>query len=183
MYKIAPHYTKSLLLVCFFVSLPVLAVFIVDTVIYELIAVSAIGAVAMIFVLFIDPIYLGRFSVDEEGLTIHCLSGKKHYHPWTNFIVVFSTYIFVTRDRKKRLYWIVFSKKPLTLEERNQFIQKTRWNRCHNKTNLDDYAYFQADIGILERIIPLLPKTLAESLRKELSGLGDALQIVEQKAR
>ena len=185
-YWIAPHNRGLLLLIYFFLCMPGIIVlfFGVEKTKLDgsLIAVSALGIVVMTCQLFVDPIWLGKFSADSRGIVICLLSGKKRCHPWDSFQEVFVTNTINTRDGV-RLFWVAFSKKALTLDERNRFIQKTRWNRTRTMVNLEDFAYFQAGVEIMEEIIPLLPPTLAEPLRKEQAALGMLLQSNKRERR
>lgn len=104
------------------------------------------------FYLFLDR-PLGKCSVDEESITMYRGLRTRRFR-WEEII---ESDIVCALKNGKETFWVYFSTKRLTEEERKDFLKKGR-------KDVESVAYFQYDRKLLQEAMQYMPNRFAEKL-------------------
>ena len=108
--------------------------------------------------LIILALQFGKFSFDEEGLTVYC-GPKTYQYRWDEFVDAGLAFAYVQRGGYTA--WVYFSKHYLTESEKKNLINRTRFKR-------DQVAYFQYDKkNSFDLVLEKLPENLRHELEEE----------------
>ncbi|MBQ6116487.1 MAG: PH domain-containing protein [Oscillospiraceae bacterium] len=96
---------------------------------------------------------LGRYTVDEEGITTYRGFRTRHFL-WEEFV---ECDIVCAMKYEKETFWVYFSTRHLAEEERKDFLKKGR-------KDAESVAYFQYEKKLLQEAVQYMPKQFAEKL-------------------
>ena len=131
-------------------------------------AVPAFGCAILLYQILFD-FHFGSFCVDNSGITMN-IGFKSYFHAWESVV----DYGFVQADvGDGNTYWLYFSERDLSYDEKHRFLRKTR-------RDLDDIAFFQYNTAILEEILPFLPERLANHIRNEEPEIRERMTCFEK---
>ena len=131
-------------------------------------AVGVIGAFALLYQILFDFPF-GSFSVDSSGITMN-VGFRKYDHAWDAITDVGFVQANVGDGNT---YWLFFSERYLTYDEKRRFLRKTR-------RDLKSIAYFQYNAAVLKELLPQMPERFAEMLQKEETRIQDRLSLIEK---
>lgn len=121
--------------------------------------VGIIGILLVIYIMLTD-LPTAKFSFSKEGITMY-VGFKKYKTPWSEFVCAGIVAINVEAVRSiytSDLFWVYFSKSPLTDKEKRLFLFKTR-------RDLNRVAYFQFSKPVFDLVLEQLPENLREDLK------------------
>ena len=123
--------------------------------------VGIIGILLVIYIMLTD-LPTARFCFSQEGITMY-IGFKKHKTPWSEF--VFAGIVAINVEAVKCIYtsdlfWVYFSKSPLTDKEKRLFLFKTR-------RDLNRVAYFQFSKPVFDLVLEQVPENLREELKSD----------------
>lgn len=98
----------------------------------------------------------GTFSVNEQGIVMR-IGLKTWNHRWSDFVDCGIADVYIGDGYA---FWVYYSNRKLTREEKKDFLKKTR-------RDLANIAFFQYNKKILEEILPLMPLHFAEKISEE----------------
>ena len=124
----------------------------------------SIGIFGIIIILYliITDLSTAKFSFSNEGITMY-IGFKKHKTPWSEFVCAGIVAINVEAVRSiytSDLFWVYFSKSPLTGKEKRLFLFKTR-------RDLNRVAYFQFSKPVFDLVLEQVPENLREELKSD----------------
>ena len=131
-------------------------------------AVGAIGALAWLYQILFDFPF-GSFYVDSSGITMN-VGFRKYCHAWNAITDVGFVQANVGDGNT---YWVFFSERFLTYDEKRRFLRKTR-------RDLKSIAYFQYNAAVLKELLPKLPERFAEKIQKEETRVQEQLSLIEK---
>ncbi len=129
-----------------------------------------VGTCVVFLYLGISQFVFSSFCVDEKGITMN-VAFKKYYHPWEKLADLGFIYVYIN---KGGLYWLYFSERLLSPNERRWFLKSVRHA-------LNSVAYFQYDEKTLQEILPCMPESIAEKLREEEKIVKEKMTWLEKK--
>ena len=120
--------------------------------------IGLIGTAALLYVCFFDFPF-GTFSFNERGISMRYGFRERH-HGWEQFSDAGTVEVQPAgHGGFGPTYFIFFSERALSPEERRVFLSKTRRGLKH-------VAFFQYDAKVLRKLLPLLPPELSERIRE-----------------
>lgn len=128
---------------------------------YILHAVGIFGIIIILYCILTD-LSTAKFSFSNEGITMY-IGFKKHKTPWSEFVCAGIVAINVEAVRSiytSDLFWVYFSKSPLTDKEKSRFLFKTR-------RDLNRVAYFQFSKPVFDLVLEQVPENLREELKSD----------------
>ena len=132
--------------------------------------ISLLGSICGIYCMSFDML-CGKFSVDENGIRMYG-GFKSYFHPWETIKECDVAWARTANDGGT--YWIYFSERHLTIEEKRRFLSKTR-------RDLESIAYFQYSAALVEELHPLLPPEIARQLRENVALVESSMNNFERR--
>jgi len=111
----------------------------------------------------------GRFSIDQSGITMY-IGLKQWHHPWEE--VKFCGIVGISVG-DGNTYWVYFSRRLLSLEEKRAFLRKTR-------RDLKNIAFFQYNAEVLQEVLPFIPPDIAETIRQCAQQIDPQISWIEK---
>ncbi len=130
--------------------------------------VCILGVVLIVYQLFFD-FQASRFSVDINGITMY-VGLKKWYHAW---LEIRDCGIISVSVGDGRTFWIYFSERTLTIEEKKDFLRKTR-------RDLANIAFFQYNTDVLQEVLPSMPDEIADGICNRVREIDPQMTWIEK---
>lgn len=131
-------------------------------------AVGAVGLSSILYQILFDFPF-GSFYVDSSGITMN-VGFRKYCHAWNAIADVGFVQANVGDGNT---YWVFFSERFLTYDEKRRFLRKTR-------RDLKSIAYFQYNAAVLEELLPKLPEQIAAGIQKEETRIRERMTLIER---
>lgn len=97
----------------------------------------------------------GQFYLNAQSICMH-IGLKKWMHNWAD---ISDCGVIDTWVGDGRTFWVYFSTRKLTREEKQRFLLETR-------RDLANIAFFQYNKKIMDEIIPIIPTNISEILKE-----------------
>ena len=125
------------------------------------ISIGIVGILVILYLILTD-LSTAKFSFSQDGITMY-VGFKKYKTLWSEFICAGIVAINVEAVKciyTSDLFWVYFSKSPLTDKEKRLFLFKTR-------RDLNRVAYFQFSKPVFDLVLEQVPENLREELKSD----------------
>ena len=140
----------------------------IDVPAITLVAASIVGLFAILYQVLFD-FQFGRFWVDRSGITME-VGFRRCFHAWD----AVTDFGFVKADvGDGYTYWLYFSERTLSYDEKCRFLRKTR-------RDLKNIAFFQYNADDLRELLPKLPEQIAAGIQKEETRIRERMTLIER---
>ena len=95
---------------------------------------------------------------------------KKWYHAW---LEIRDCGIISVSVGDGRTFWIYFSERTLTIEEKKDFLRKTR-------RDLANIAFFQYNTDVLQEVLPSMPDEIADGICNRVREIDPQMTWIEK---